>query len=121
MLHQVVWSHTEGCPCGGHVASVGAVARGSEEPRDWSAEEVALASAEGAQFYLVDDEGFPQVVDATRCACGEACLVSDPGPRSTHGWALRLLTKKRYLWQQLAGPAPADGPDQAREPDDPEA
>ncbi len=115
MVHQVVWSDTEPCDAGGHVARVGAVARGASAPEDWGVEDVTRAVAEGGYFYLVDDEGFPQLVAPERCGCGAATLVADPGPRAVSGWTLRLMTRRRYLWQQVTGAPPEDGtPDDRR-------
>lgn len=108
MVHQVVWSDTVPCPAGGHVGGVGAIARGESEPRDWSTEDVARAVAEGGYFYLVDDEGFPQLVTPGRCACGAATLVSDAGPRQSSTWTLPLMTRRRYLWRQATDRRPDD-------------
>jgi hypothetical protein len=102
MVHQVVWSDTEQCPAGGHVAGVGALTRGESAPRDWGVDEVARAVAEGEYFFLVDEEGFPQLVTTERCACGAPTLVGDPGPREASRWTLRLMTRRSYLWEQAS-------------------
>lgn len=106
MVHQVVWSDTVPCPAGGHVGAVGVVIRGESEPRDRSTDDVARSVAEGDYFYLVDDEGFPQLVVPGRCACGALTLVTDAGPRRDSAWTLPLLTRRRYLLRQVTDDPP---------------